>query len=104
MVRDAVPKPSIRYVTQTKPTSVGRSAEGSNLLTSQTSISATRGKFGWRKFSRDINLVHMKFHFESHTSQNNEHVVVKLSVASNNQKVVATLGPRQAAKCYMYLG
>ena len=38
-------------------TSVGRSAEGSNLLTSQTSISATSGKFGCRKFSNDINLI-----------------------------------------------
>ena len=37
-------------------TSVGRSAEGSNLLTSHTSISATSGKFGCRKFSNDINL------------------------------------------------
>ena len=52
-------------------TSVGKSAVGSNLFTSQTSISATSGKFGCKigickkemlryqtclKFSRDISL------------------------------------------------
>lgn len=32
------------------------SASGSNLFTSQTKISATKGKFGVRKFAMDINL------------------------------------------------